>query len=409
MDPLKFDALLAIGLTLLVWTQLFVFNVMRPAFVRPEWIRKAAVGAEAIANPPGAGIATTPEWLPYLLAAGVFLPLIIRREIPWLALGLSGVFTIAYAASPMPAAFTILGPMVAMYSVAAFSKHWHRSVLGVLVAGFLGAGVVFAFTSDFRGVMEIISAFVMLAAAAFLGDTTRNRREYVAEVEQRAMLAVQAQEEEALRRIDEERIEIAREVHDVVAHSLSIVAVQASAAETLLEDDPDKARESIANIRATSKDALGELRSMLEVLRTGADAPTAPSADLGQIDQLVEPVREAGLTVDLDMQGDIGAVPAFVSVSAYRIVQEALTNVVRHAQADSVSVAVSVMPRTLTLTVADNGVGASQTATDSTAGHGLRGMSERVEALGGTFSAGSAKAGSGYTVTATIPFPGGTS
>jgi signal transduction histidine kinase len=299
--------------------------------------------------------------------------------------------------------------MIAMYSVAAFSKRWHRSMLGVLVAGFLGAGVVFAFTSDFRGVTEIISAFVMLAAAAFLGDTNRNRREYVAEVERRATLAVQAQEEEARRRIDEERIEIAREVHDVVAHSLSIVAVQASAAETLLEADPDKARESLANIRATSKDALGELRSMLEVLRTGAEAPTTPSADLTQLDQLVEPVREAGLSVVLDVRGDISIVPAFVSVSAYRIIQEALTNVVRHAKAKTVHVEVSAQPRTLTVTVADDGAGAPHDVAESAEGHGLRGMNERVEALGGTFFAGPDSAKTGFAVTATIPFPGGTS
>jgi signal transduction histidine kinase len=403
MDPFKLDVLIAVGLTLLVWLQLIMLTLMRPAIGNPAWARN--VPRPDMLGAPGAGV---PVWLPYLVAAGVFLPLIIRREIPWLSLVLSGSFALVYALNPFPPAFTILGPMVAVYTVAAYGQRRHSALVAVLVAGLLIAAVVFAFSSGTRVVMEIIGAFVMLAAAAFLGDTAKSRRDYVAEVEQRALAAEQARDEETLRRIDEERIGIAREVHDIVAHSLSIVAVQASAAEKLMDDDPEQARESIANIRSTSKEALGELRSMLDVLRTGTpDVPMAPSADLTQLDQLIDPVREAGLDVEFDVRGDVSTVPAYASVSAYRIVQESLTNVVRHAQARHVEVAVEISPRSLELTVADDGKGPGGGEPQDGGGHGLRGMNERIEALGGTFESGPAQTGSGFRVAATIPLAGG--
>ncbi len=402
-DPFKVDTLIAVALTALGWLQLLAITVMRPAG-GPEWVRN-------IPRPDMVGGASgLPSWLPYLLVAGVFLPLIVRREIPWLSLLLSGGFALAYALSPLPPAITLLGPMIAMYSVAAYAKQRHSGLATLLVVGLLVAAVIFAFSGGWRGAMEIIGAFVMLVAAAFLGDTARSRRAYVAEVEQRALAAEQAREEETLRRLDEERIAMAREVHDIVAHSLSIVAVQASAAETLIDDDPEQAKESIEHIRTTSKEALGDLRSMLDVLRTGpGDAPLAPSADLTRLDQLITPVREAGLEVTLDVQGNVSAAPAYASVSAYRIVQESLTNIVRHADATSVEIAIRATPRELALEITDDGRGAEAPIGETGEGHGIRGMSERVEALGGEFEAGSVSQGSGFRVAAAIPLSGGTS
>jgi signal transduction histidine kinase len=403
MDPFKLDTLIAVGLTLLVWLQLLFLTAARPAFIDPAWVKPGPRVGMLLAAQQQA----TPDWLAYVLAAGVFLPLIIRREIPWLSLVLSAGFAIVYALSPLPPAFTLLGPMIAMYSVAAYSKQRHSGLAAVLIGGLIVAAVVFGFTSNVRGAMEIIGAFVMLAAAAFLGDTARSRRDYVAEVEARALAAEQAREEETLRRLDEERIGIAREVHDIVAHSLSIVAVQASAAEAVLDEDPDQARESIQSIRTTSKDALRELRSMLDVLRTGTDtAPREPSADLRSLEALAEPVREAGVGVDIDITGDVAAVPAYASVSAYRIVQESLTNIVRHAEATSAHVSVRTARGSVGVEIADNGRGASESALEVTEGHGIRGMAERVEALGGTFSAGTRDDGPGFRVAATIPLVG---
>ena len=223
---------------------------------------------------------------------------------PWLALVLSGIAAAVYQVLPFPPAFTVLGPMIALYSLAAYAKRRTTALMALLVAGIFVSVPVFAFSFGVRWVAEVVGSFMLLAAAALLGDTTRSRREYVAEVEARAEEAERTREEEALRRVDEERMRIAREVHDVVAHSLSIVTVQAAAAEAVLDTDPAQARESMGHIRETSREALGELRSMLDVLRTGeAESPLAPAADLTQLERLVAGVREAGLAVDLTIGG----------------------------------------------------------------------------------------------------------
>ena len=177
----------------------------------------------------------------------------------------------------------------------------------------------------------------------------RSRREYIEAVEQRAIEAERTRDEEAHRRVDEERIRIAREVHDIIAHSLSIVNVQASAGMALIDaGEPARARESIGHVRDTSKQALAELRSMLDVLRTGeGDAPLGPIADISQFEKLVQPVRDAGIAVDLTIGFDPALVPAYASVSAYRIVQEALTNTVRHSGAGHVQVRLEVRDQSL--------------------------------------------------------------
>jgi signal transduction histidine kinase len=403
-DPLVIDAIIAFGLTVLVFVQIAALGALQPEAPGPAFIR-------AIRGPHNPGVAA------YLIAAGAFVPLIVRRKIPWLALLLTSAFALLYTIGKNPPAFVMLGPMIAMYSTAAYSRRRFDGFAWLLVGGLVLAAVAFAFTGAYRGAMEVIGAFVMLVAAAFLGDTARSRRQYIAEVEQRALEAERTREEEALRRVDEERIRIAREVHDIVAHSLSIVTVQANAADKLLDDDPEKARESIHNIRSTSKQALGELRSMLDILRTGeADSELAPAPSLEMIERLVQPVREAGLDVELDVTVADDAVPAYAAVSAYRIVQEALTNTVRHAHAASVSVSVARVGTDLVVDVVDDGSASDEQPHDSDttegdaagAGHGIQGMRERVNALGGTLEAGPNATG-GFSVRATIPLSGRTS
>ena len=167
-----------------------------------------------------------------------------------------------------------------------------------------------------------------------LGDATRNRRAYVAEVEQRAADAERTREEEARRRVDEERLRIARELHDVTAHSLSIIAVQSGAAAHVIDSDPAEARRALEAIRRTSKDALDELRAMLGVLRAAeeSDAPLAPVPGLARLGELVAPLDRRRLRRHGRRRRTTSArFPAVVEGSAYRIVQEALTNIVRHA------------------------------------------------------------------------------
>lgn len=400
VDPLVVDTMMAVGLALIVCLQVwFVAHPPHPSFPAPPNARAFEVFA---------GPEHDTGMVPYVLAAAAFLPLALRRKLPWVAFGMTGAAALGYSMSHFPPAFVTLGPMIAVYTASAQAHRRRVGVLALLVFGLVAAVVVFSFSSSIRWVADSVAAFVLIAAATLLGEAARNRREYVAEVEQRAIEAERTREEEARRRVDEERIRIAREVHDIVAHSLSIVTVQAGAAAALLPADPDRARDSIENVRATGKQALSELRSMLDVLRTGeGDAPLAPAADLTLVERLAEPLRDAGLDVSLHVTGDLRAVPAYASVSAYRIVQEALTNVVRHAHASHVRVTITLAGDELALEVIDDGTGAGELGSSAeNAGHGIRGMRERVEALAGTFEAGTATAeggSEGFLVAARIP------
>lgn len=392
MDPVWVDTAMAVAITLSVWLIVYLVTHMRPADISriPNFQQHLA------ARPPQQN-----TLIPYALIAGTFLPLALRRKVPWVALGVSSVFAISYSLTPQPPAPVNLGPMLALYTLAASAKRRRVGLLALVVTGIIAAVPIFAFSSSVRWVNDAVGTFVLLAAAALLGEAERNRREYIASVEARALEAEQNRETEALRRIDEERIRIARDVHDIVAHSLSIVTVQASAASALMDTDTSRARESIENVRATGKQALAELRSMLDVLRTGeSDAPLEPTADITHIESLVKPVRDAGIDVEVNVVGDLRDVPAFAAVSAYRIVQEALTNIVRHSGATSARVAISVSVEKLALAITDNGNGATG-APASSPGHGIQGMRERVEALGGTFSAESER--TGFAVCAAIP------
>jgi signal transduction histidine kinase len=211
---------------------------------------------------------------------------------------------------------------------------------------------------------------------------------------------VAAREAEAERRLGEERLRIAREVHDVVAHSMVAINVRAGVAAHLLDHDVDQAREALLQIKRTSGDALTDLRATLGILRdAGQAAPVGPAAGLGDLDAVGDQLRAAGIEVVVDVD-TVGAVPTPVHSASYRIVQEALTNVLRHANARTVTVVVRADDDMLTIVVADDGTGPSQPSTGS--GAGVRGMRERAEALGGTLQAGPGAEG-GWRVEATLP------
>jgi signal transduction histidine kinase len=210
----------------------------------------------------------------------------------------------------------------------------------------------------------------------------------------------EALEREAERRLGEERLRIAREVHDVVAHAMVAINVQAGVAAHLLDDDNEQAREALLHIKQTSGDALTDLRATLGVLRdTDQAAPVGPAAGLEDLDAVAGQLRAAGVEVVVDVD-TVGAVPTPVHSASYRIVQEALTNVLRHANARAVSVVVRADDDMLTIAVADDGAGTDRPT--SGAGAGVRGMRERAEALGGTLHAGP-DADGGWRVEATLP------
>ena len=392
-NPLVADIYLAVALTAVAWVEIWAFLHFRPEMPRPF------VPPSSFEPRP-----QFPGYLAYVTAAGAFLPLAFRQRIPWLALALTGASALAYTLAPFPPALIVLGPMIAIYTLAANAKRRHAAIVALLI-GALVLGVLAVTLTQTRWVAEMVGTFALLITAAFLGDTARSRRAYIAEVEQRALEAERTRDEEALRRVDEERLRIAREVHDVVAHSLSIIAVQSAAADALLEKDPARARESVENIRTTSKQALTELRSVLGVLRAGETEPARkPATDLTQLDRLIAQIRDAGLEVVLSSDLDVARVPALASVSAYRIIQEALTNCVRHARATSVEIRLVVRGDRLHVEVLDNGTGSSEDTNGG--GHGIRGMRERVEALGGQFEAGPRADSPGFRIYAVLPLTG---
>nr|WP_245686022.1 sensor histidine kinase [Streptomyces niveus] len=202
------------------------------------------------------------------------------------------------------------------------------------------------------------------------------------------------------RRADEERLRIARELHDVLAHSISVINVQAGVGLALIDSDPEQARTALTTIKAASKEALGEVRQVLDTLRTSGDAPRAPAPGLDRLPELVEQAAGAGLTVTIETRGERVALAPGADLAAFRIVQEALTNVVRHSGSRTADVQVGYGPGLLTLRIDDAGPATGDEAGGS--GNGLAGMRERAAALGGSIEAGPRPDG-GFRVRATLP------
>jgi signal transduction histidine kinase len=250
-----------------------------------------------------------------------------------------------------------------------------------------------------------IAAWLLVALAGAEG--IRTRRERFAAVRR-------ARELQARSQADEERLRIAQELHDVLAHNISLINVQSGVALHLMDEKPEQARIALTAINEASADALREVRSVLGVLRgTSAQAPRAPTAGLDRIDDLVNRTTAAGVGVTLEVHGERRPLPASIDLAAFRIVQEALTNIVRHAGAGAATVELTYGPHELTVQVDDDGRGRSASggrrevrALDGEGGgNGIPGMRERALALGGTFDAGPRSTG-GFRVRAQIPLPG---
>jgi signal transduction histidine kinase len=261
--------------------------------------------------------------------------------------------------------------------------------------------------SDHRTLVdaEIPKNLAFVAAPLLLGAAVRNRRDYLAALVDRAETAERTRDEEARRRVGEERLRIARDVHDVVAHAMVAINVQAGVGAHLLDRDPERARRTLEDIKKVSGDALSDLRSTLGMLRddaTGGDeAPVRPAQGLGELDELGESLRTAGIEVELDIDPATATLPASVTATGYRIVQEALTNVVRHAGGAHARVRVTRGDDSVVIEVQDDGRG-EDPAAPAGAGQGVRGMRERARAAGGTLDAGPL-AGGGWRVLATLP------
>ncbi len=289
---------------------------------------------------------------------------------------------------------------VGLYRVASTSSRrvaWTAAV--VLISAVVGARLILG---QFE--LDIHLLFIgWTFAAVFLGDAVRSRREHLAGVEARAR---ESRDEEARRRVAEERLRIARDLHDGVAHSMATINVQSGVAAHVIDRQPDKAKEALDVIRRTSGDVLDELAALLKVLREDAELPVAdvspPTPNLSDLDDLVQSSRRAGLRVDVSIAGQPNGVPQPVGVAAYRIVQESLTNVLRHAERASVAVTVTYGARgSVTVDVADDGPGAATPGAPGT-GVGIVGMRERAETTGGRLETGPMPGG-GFRVRASWP------
>jgi signal transduction histidine kinase len=229
-------------------------------------------------------------------------------------------------------------------------------------------------------------------------EIVRFRRERAAE-------AIRMREEESLRRATEERLRIARELHDALGHHLSLINVQSGVALHLNEDLPEQARTSLSAIKQASKEALIELRSVLDILREqGEQAPRFPTSTLARLGDLVSQAAAAGLEVRTEIEGDVRPLPFGVDVAAFRIVQEALTNVTRHAPGATATVRLANGERDLTVQIDDDGGGSTTHGTVGT-GKGIVGMRERVDALGGELEVGH-RPGGGFRVRVRLPLDG---
>jgi signal transduction histidine kinase len=332
-----------------------------------------------------------------LLVAAAGVVLAWRQRYPRAVLCLSTAAVVSYSLLGYVNGVALLLPAVAMGTLAAVlpvrrAVVWAVAVTAVLM-GATAANNPLGATS---GGFVIIPA--NMAVALFAGIAVANRRAYVDSVRAQA-------ETDARRRIDEERLRIARELHDVVAHTMATINVQASAAAQLLRDRPGEAAESLAAIRAASKDGLRELRAILNVLRN-ADEPadqTQPTPSLARLDALAAGVRAAGLPVTVTVTGQPRELPVVADLAAFRIIQEALTNSIRHAGPATAAVAVGYGAAELRIEVTDTGRGPGAGAAGANgSGHGLRGMRERAAAAGGTVDIGPGPSG-GFRVVAQFP------
>jgi signal transduction histidine kinase len=223
---------------------------------------------------------------------------------------------------------------------------------------------------------------------------------------QRVAAAARSREDQLQRRASEERVRIARDLHDVLAHNISVINVQANTALHLMDRQPERAREALTSIHDVSRQALAELRTVLGVLRAAGDeAPRAPSPGLAQLGDLVSSVRSTGLDVRLAVRGELPQLPSDVDLAGYRIVQEALTNTSRHSASKTAEIVVTYQPDGVAIQVDDAGPAQQRPEADGLgAGNGITGMTERAEALGGTLSAGRRSDG-GFRVQAWLPGP----
>ncbi|RIJ79037.1 two-component sensor histidine kinase [Nakamurella silvestris] len=321
------------------------------------------------------------------LASGL---LIYRRRRPMLVLCLTPVLLLAATAlDAVNPAFTAI-VAVAMFTVADQTNRHFTVLVGVVTAGVLYTGVTLHSEHGWdNGANLGILGWVGLAAAA--GDASRNRRGYIAEVEERARKAEAERDTEAARRVTEERLRIARELHDVLAHHIAVIHVHAGLATATVESAPQTSKESLGHVRHAASDVLGELSALMQVLRSGDDevpvlgSPDAPAPGLLRLNELIDNYRRSGAQITVTATGRVFDLPPAADLAAYRIIQEALTNADKHGVNGTTELTMCYTEDHLELRVRN--LAANRPAGPGT-GHGLIGMRERAASVGADLSHG---------------------
>ncbi len=324
------------------------------------------------------------------------LPLIVRRKLPKICFASSFAFWLVFEwifSIPM---LSLIGVLVSLFTLAFQTDRNHTilaciiAVIGVLFASFAGTHSTLTSLLMFQNTALIIAvgfAGYSLNTSSRLAESARAEAENEAKLRHiealRAEEALLTQQAKASKRSEEERVRIAREVHDITAHSLSAVIVQSQMAERLVDSDPDEAKRALAAIRDVSKSSLEELREVIGVLRAEGEAETQPLFGIGDIQQLASYLKDADIACEIDEQVSAGVhVPVYVSSALFSIAREAVTNVVRHAHASSVKIRIVVRQGFAEVAIKDDGCGIS---CEGEEGHGIEGMRERAHALGGSF------------------------
>jgi signal transduction histidine kinase len=357
--------------------------------------------------------------LAVLLTLLVILPLIFRRRYPLGVLILMTMAVIAFRTSAIPeSSFISYALLLAFFTAGAYGQQRYRNLIRGISALLIISLLIYEIFFQQRGtdfptqtilyqLSVILLNIFLFAAAWWIGEVFRTRDQRELELQEKTRQLEKEKDENARRAVMDERVRIARELHDVVAHHVSVMGIQAGAARRILKQQPDKANEVLSQIEASSRQAVAELQRLLGFLRADNQVDDiAPQPSLQQLDALVNQMRLTGLSVSVKFEGEKIQLPPGVDLSAYRIVQEALTNTLKHAGPVNADVIISYTGNAVELEIKDNGnTPVAEINAEKGAGRGLIGMRERVSLHGGEFFAGRIPAG-GFDVKARLPLTG---
>lgn len=346
-------------------------------------------------------------------AAGLVVVLVLtalltqRRRHPLFAMAMMTPFEVTFWIAGYPTNFDVF-PILTLYAATAHSvqsrrRTWAWTGGAIVVYTLVALAGVISPNEDLPP-LAFLGILIIFSTSAVVGELVHQRRERLRELEERAVRAESERELLARQAVLDERARIARDLHDVVAHAMSVMVVQAGAAERVVEQAPDRARQALVNIQEAGREALADMRRMLGVLREdGRPVELAPQPSMDDVHQVVQRCNESGVATDLHIDGEPPLRAVGPEITGYRIVQEALTNVIKHAGRPArASVRITYRDGVMRVEITDDGQGASTTMLERTTGHGLVGMRERVELYHGTLHVGP-RPGGGFRVAATIP------